>query len=104
MKRKRPETTVYLGHDVLQKLQEYCGQYPHPPSLSAVVREAVEQYVVQKAMEREKLSPGHWVRMTDGYLIGLRAEAVAVPTQAILDALQESERSRIDCLLKRDDH
>lgn len=100
MKRKRPESTIYLGDEVLAKLQAYRRRFPHPPSLSAIVREAVEQYMSERPTLEEVVSPSGWVKMTEAHVTRLRFDGVSVSTDAILNARRQVEEDRIGELLR----
>lgn len=98
-KRKRPETTVYLGDEVYAKLQAYRKQFPHPPSMSAVIREAVERYITESESDHEMLSLASWIHTTEAHVMLLREQGVNVSTESILSARRSQEASRIEDLI-----
>lgn len=99
MKKKRSETTVYLGAELLTKLDAYRNRFPHPPSVSAVVREAVENYITEKDSDDEMPSLATWVKMTEGHIHGVSELGIDVPSYVILRAHHESSDERVEDLL-----
>ncbi|MEW6045464.1 MAG: hypothetical protein AB1609_03150 [Bacillota bacterium] len=98
MRRKRVESTVYLGRELVRQLAEYRRRFAIPPSASAVVREALARYLADEIGVRD-LPPGEWVRATEPLLSRLKQQGVHVTTEAILEAIRVSEEQRTRAML-----
>lgn len=97
MSRKRPESTIYLGETLMRKLQAYRRRFPVPPTISAVVREAVARYLDEEPHEAV-LPPENWVLATDAEVNHLRERGIRIGTRDILEALDMVREERVDDL------
>lgn len=99
MKRRRPESTLYLGDELYQALERYRQSLPVPPSASALVREALRRFLQEVADEEGSLSPRAWVEATSPVVARLTAEGVQVTSAQIVDALHAAETERLNQIL-----
>lgn len=99
MKRRRPETTFYLGEDLSRDLEEYRGTFTVPPSASALIREALRRFLDEARQSEGTLPPRAWVEATEPLVGRLAGQGVSVPTEEILRGLAEAEEERTADLL-----
>ncbi|MHB8732211.1 MAG: hypothetical protein ACYDAB_10530 [bacterium] len=92
-RRRRPETTFYLGDDLYRALEDYRVTFKVPPTASALVREALRRFLDDVEQQEGALPPAAWVRATEPMMRHFRAGRVAVSDDQILDALEKADRT-----------
>ena len=99
-KRRRPETTLYLGDDLYRELEEYRRTFTVPPSASALVREALRRFLDEAKQQEGALLPRAWVEATEPMIRHLSSTGVSVSMDQILDALESTDHTRTSTILK----
>jgi hypothetical protein len=94
VRKKRPETTIYLGGDLQQKLDEYRKAFPVPPGVSAIVREAVRRFLEDARSHEGTLTPRAWIEATGPIVARLAAGGTSVGTRSIVEAIETARRER----------
>lgn len=94
MRKKRPETTIYLGGDLHQQLDEYRKAFPVPPGVSAIVREAVRRFLKDARIHEGSLTPRAWIEATGPTVARLAAAGTSVEARAIVEALEAARDER----------
>jgi Arc/MetJ-type ribon-helix-helix transcriptional regulator len=92
-RRRRPETTFYLGDDLYRALEDYRVMFKVPPTASALVREALRRFLEDVDRQEGALPPAAWVRATAPMMRHFRAGRVSVSNDQILEALEKTDRT-----------
>ncbi len=100
IRRHRPETTLYLGDDLYQELEEYRRTFTVPPTASALVREALRRFLDEAKQQEGALPPRAWVEATEPLIRHLDSSGVSVSTDQILEALESGDRTRTSTILR----
>jgi|GEM_PF-2551298 len=99
LKQRRRETTFYLGEELARELEDYRRTFAVPPSASALIREALRRFLEEARQGEGTLAPRAWVEATEPLIRRLVLEGVSVPTEEILQGLEEAEANwRADLL------